>query len=101
MYVLRCSDNSYYCGISTDVSRRLKEHNESSKKGAKYTRSRKPCVLLYEESHPDRSRASKAESRFKKKTRKKKTQYLVDKVTERYEEEMRIYHSTSKDGSDI
>lgn len=94
MYVLRCKDGSYYCGITTDTKRRLKEHNESSKKGAKYTRSRKPCILLYEEPHENRSKASKAEAKFKKKTKKQKTQYLVDKVTERYEEELRVYHLT-------
>lgn len=97
MYVLRCRDDSYYCGITTNIERRLKEHNGDSSKGAKYTRSRKPSILIYEEDHPDRSEASKSESKFKKKTKKQKIQYLVEQVTKRYEEELRIYHLTCKD----
>ena len=44
VYLIRCSDKSLYCGISNDVHRRLKEHNEG--KGAKYTRSRTPVTLI-------------------------------------------------------
>ena len=44
VYLVRCSDKSLYCGVSNDVHRRLKEHNAG--KGAKYTRSRKPVVLI-------------------------------------------------------
>ena len=43
VYLVRCSDNSLYCGITNDFQRRLKEHNSGS--GAKYTRSRRPVVL--------------------------------------------------------
>jgi len=46
IYVVRCSDNSLYTGITTDVMRRVKEHN-TSKKGARYTRSRRPVTLAY------------------------------------------------------
>lgn len=44
LYLVRCSDNSLYCGITNDLINRLKDHN--SGKGAKYTRSRRPVVLV-------------------------------------------------------
>lgn len=71
MYVVICCDKSLYCGITTDLSRRVKEHNSSSR-GSKYTRSRRPVVLIYTEPHSDRSSASKAECAFKKLSKKSK-----------------------------
>tara|TARA_Y100000310_G_C20054223_1_gene521993 strand:- start:173 stop:430 length:258 start_codon:yes stop_codon:yes gene_type:complete len=71
MYVVRCSDSTLYTGITTDIGRRIDEHN-TSRKGAKYTRGRRPVELIYWVSFNDRSSASKAEARFKKLTRKKK-----------------------------
>ncbi len=47
-YILRCSDNSLYTGWTTDLKRRLTEHN-SEDQGAKYTRARRPCKLVYYE----------------------------------------------------
>jgi len=75
MYVVECSDSSYYAGITTDMTRRLNEHN-CTKRGAKYTRSRRPVKLIYFESHENRSEASRAEAAFKKLTRKKKEAYI-------------------------
>ena len=75
MYVVECKDGTYYTGITTDLYRRLHEHNHS-KKGAKYTRSRRPVGLIYCERYADRSEASKAEAAFKKLTRKKKEIYI-------------------------
>jgi len=75
MYVVECSDGSYYTGITTDMTRRLNEHNRT-KRGAKYTRSRRPVRLIYFESHENRSEASRAEAAFKKLTRKKKEIYI-------------------------
>ena len=75
MYVVECSDGSYYTGITTDMTRRLNEHNRT-KRGAKYTRSRRPVRLIYFESHENRSEASRAEAAFKKLTRKKKEVYI-------------------------
>ena len=92
MYVLSCSDKSYYCGITTDLDRRLKEHN-TTKKGAKYTRSRRPSVLLFFEEYDSRSAASKAESAFKKLTRRKKMEYMVRVCEERHEEEVRLWEA--------
>lgn len=58
--MLKCSDGSIYTGITTDLNRRLDEHN-SSPKGAKYTRVRRPVELIYSESYEDKSSASKRE----------------------------------------
>lgn len=80
-YVLECSDNSYYSGSSTDLSRRLKEHNQG--KGAKYTRSRLPVRIIYHEGYPDRSSAQKAEAAFKKLSRKQKEQFISIWTNER------------------
>ena len=46
VYLVRCSDNSIYTGITVDIERRVIEHN-TSKKGAKYTRTRQPVKLVY------------------------------------------------------
>ena len=75
LYVVKCSDGTLYTGITTDVSRRLHEHN-GTKKGAKYTRSRRPVELVYWTDFHDRSAASKAESRFKKLRRSEKLSLL-------------------------
>ena len=66
VYILKCADDTLYTGIATDIDRRLNEHN-SSEKGAKYTRSRRPVSLVYSEAFPDRSSASRREYQIKKK----------------------------------
>jgi putative endonuclease len=71
LYILRCSDDTLYTGITTDIQRRLEEHN-SSAKGAKYTRSRRPVALVYTEEFEDRSSASKREYIIKRLSRAKK-----------------------------
>ncbi len=64
VYILCCSDNSLYTGITTDLKRRLIEHNETNK-GARYTRARRPVTMVYSEPANDRSAASKRESQLK------------------------------------
>ena len=71
MYVIECADSTLYTGISTDVDRRILEHN-TSKRGAKYTRSRRPVKLVYYQKYPDRSHAMRAEIKFKKLDRSEK-----------------------------
>ena len=66
VYMVECADNTLYTGIATELERRIEEHN-SSEKGAKYTRVRRPVTLVYSEEHPDRSSASKREYAIKKK----------------------------------
>lgn len=81
VYLLRCSDNSLYTGITTDIQRRLKEHN-NSKLGAKYTRARRPVVIAYLENASDRSEASKREHQLRKLAKAKKEQLVQQyKVT--------------------
>ena len=71
VYIVQCSDNTYYTGITTDIKRRVKEHN-SAKGGAKYTRPRKPVTLIYHEPHESRSTAASREYQIKQFTLKKK-----------------------------
>lgn len=66
VYILKCADDTLYTGIATELERRIEEHN-SSDKGAKYTRVRRPVKLVYSEEYPDRSAASKREYEIKKK----------------------------------
>tara|TARA_R110001583_G_scaffold124636_4_gene276077 strand:- start:5235 stop:5513 length:279 start_codon:yes stop_codon:yes gene_type:complete len=71
MYIAKCSDKTLYTGITTDIERRIHEHNTTGK-GAKYTRSRRPVELVYLIGFKDRSAATKAEAKFKKLSRKEK-----------------------------
>lgn len=77
VYILECVDGSLYTGIAKDVEKRLEEHN-SSDRGAKYTKARRPVKLVYQEASLDRSSASKREYEIKKLTRSKKLQ-LIEK----------------------
>ena len=76
VYMVQCADNTLYTGIATELVRRVKEHNESDK-GAKYTRVRRPVHLVYSESHPDRSSASKREYEIKKKMSRAKKLEMI------------------------
>jgi putative endonuclease len=67
VYIVRCSDSSYYTGITTDLSRRLSEHN-SVHGGARYTRPRRPVTLVYHETANSRSAASRREYQIKQLT---------------------------------
>lgn len=78
VYILECSDGSLYTGITTDVERRFKEHKSGI--GANYTRSKKAKKIVYTESYPDRSSASKREAEIKRLSREKKLE-LVDSVS--------------------
>ena len=71
VYFLRCCDNSLYCGVTTDIERRQREHNTGNK-GAKYTRVRRPVNMVYQQSAVDRSEACKLEASLKKLTKKQK-----------------------------
>jgi len=74
-YILKCSDNTLYTGVTIDLKRRLSEHNGSSK-GAKYTRTRRPVEMIYNEECIDRSHACKREYNIKKLTRTKKLRLI-------------------------
>ena len=66
VYLLKCANNSLYCGITNDVARRLRQHNGEIQGGAKYTRANSPCELVYQEKSEDRASASKREYEIKK-----------------------------------
>ncbi len=71
VYIVKCSDTTLYTGITTDVKRRVDEHNHSEK-GAKYTKLRRPVSLVYVEEVANRSVASKREYAIKKLSRSAK-----------------------------
>lgn len=75
-YVLHCQDNTFYGGYTTDLARRLQEHNNGT--GAKYTRlqKRRPVKMIHAEGYSTRSEATTAEAAFKKQTRRQKENYL-------------------------
>ena len=77
VYIVECADGSLYTGITTDVKRRLLEHNYSFK-SAKYTRSRRPVRLVYVEEVTNRSEASKREYQIKRLKRKDKLKLLEE-----------------------
>ncbi len=60
VYLLKCADGTYYTGVCTDIDRRIKEHNGTTK-GARYTRARQPVTLVYSEPQENRSLAQKRE----------------------------------------
>lgn len=80
-YIVRCSDDSLYTGYTTNLKKRLHEHNEG-KNGAKYTRSRRPVTLVYFEKHDTKHDAMSREALIKQFSRRQK-----DKLIEGQEKE--------------
>ena len=70
VYILRCADDTLYCGWTTELNKRLASHN--SGRGAKYTRSRRPVELIYVEEYEDRHDALSREWHFKRINREEK-----------------------------
>jgi len=66
VYMVRCADNSLYTGITTNVPRRVQEHNAKNGAAAKYTRSRQPVRLAYQEPVPTRSAATRREGEIRR-----------------------------------
>ncbi len=75
LYILKCADGSLYTGITTDLKRRLEEHN-SSKLGAKYTSARRPVKMVYSRRFKNRSNASKEEARIKSLKKEEKLELI-------------------------
>ena len=75
VYLVRCADGTLYCGITTDVKRRLAEHDAGT--GAKYTRSRGPVRLEVVAECPDKSAALKLELAVKRQPASRKLAYLA------------------------
>lgn len=76
VYILRCSDDTLYCGWTTDLSRRIAAHNSGN--GAKYTRSRRPVELVYYEEYANRHEALSREWHIKRMSREEKLRMIED-----------------------
>jgi putative endonuclease len=76
VYIVECSDGTYYTGISNNLSKRLLTHN--SGKGAKYTRGRLPVALMWFKSCENKSEASKLEYKIKKLSKKAKIKLITN-----------------------
>lgn len=74
MYLLQCSDGSFYTGWTTDLEARLKTHNEG--RGARYTRSRLPVRMVYWEECLNRSQAQQREAAIRKLKRQEKEKLI-------------------------
>jgi len=74
VYVLRCMDGSLYTGVTKDLKRRGEQHNAGT--ASKYTRSRRPVKLLYQEVHPSQSSALKREAAIKSMNRREKLKMI-------------------------
>lgn len=74
VYMLLCADGSYYTGSTNDVARRTRMHNAG--RGAKYTRSRRPVQLVYQEACPNKGAALRREYQLKQLTHGKKKQLV-------------------------
>ena len=75
IYILKCAGGTFYTGITTDVKRRVMEHNGSAL-GAKYTRGRRPVKLVYSHRLKNKSLAAKEERRIKNITRQEKIKFI-------------------------
>ena len=80
LYLLHCSDTTLYTGITTDLERRVNEHN-TSPKGATYTKGRRPVTLVRSQQVADRSLATKLELQLKKMTKQQKELLVQQKET--------------------
>lgn len=78
VYILKCADGTLYAGSTNDVERRVQEHNDS-KRGASYTKSRRPVELLYSEPCGPRGDAERREYRIKQLTRVQKLALISKK----------------------
>ncbi len=75
VYILRCGDGSLYTGIAKDVEARVKQHSEG--RGAAYTRSRMPVILLYQQDGLTHSKALIREAQIKAMPRSKKEEIIL------------------------
>lgn len=73
-YILRCSDDTLYCGWTNNLEKRLAAHNAGT--AAKYTRTRRPVELVYYEEFETKQEAMSREYHIKKLTRREKTELI-------------------------
>lgn len=79
VYILECNDGSYYCGITTNLQRRLDQHNKGT--ASKCTRARLPVKMVYHENDRSKSTALKREAQIKKLTHKQKYELIKNSET--------------------
>lgn len=75
IYILKCADGSFYTGYTTNLEKRVSDHN-NSKAGAKYTKTRRPVILIHSEEFKTLSEALKREAEIKAWSRKEKEEFL-------------------------
>ncbi|MGC6177558.1 GIY-YIG nuclease family protein [Lacrimispora sp. 38-1] len=75
-YLVKCADNTLYCGWTNHLEKRIEAHNQG--KGAKYTKARRPVELVYYESYPTKEEAMRREVQIKKLSRKDKLFLIKD-----------------------
>lgn len=78
VYILQCSDGTFYTGSSNNLEKRVLSHNTG--RGAKYTRGRSPVLLLYSEKTIDKSAALKREIEIKKLSREGKKELVASSI---------------------
>ncbi len=81
LYMIRCAKGTLYTGITTDVSRRFREHSAGNGKGARYLRGRGPLALVFRAAMPNRVMALKMEARVKQLTRQRKEALICGDMT--------------------
>ncbi len=72
VYIVRCADKTLYTGITTDIARRLREHNGDVNRGAHYTLAKRPVALVYAETADTQSKALRREAVIKKLSKQQK-----------------------------
>ena len=72
VYILHCADGTLYTGVTTDLPRRLSQHNGEIAGGPRYTRGRRPVTLLWSEAAADRGGAQRREAAIKRLAREEK-----------------------------
>jgi len=80
LYLIRCKDNSLYTGITTDVRRRVKEHQGNDRKGSKYLRGKGPLKLVLKKKIGNKSLTSKVEAKVKNLPKDKKEMFVKGKI---------------------
>ena len=98
-YIVECKDGTLYTGWTNNLEKRLRAHNEG--KGAKYTKSRRPVTLVYQESFDTKEEAMRREYAIKRFSRKKKMELIERKSEERGKKTGRKRSGNSKNSCGI
>ena len=78
VYIVQCADGTYYTGWAVDVARRVAQHNAG--RGARYTRTHGPVILVYQEEVSDRKSAMRREAAIKRWPRERKERLISDRA---------------------